>query len=289
LIAPFAFIGTDDAYADVLAFYANPEPNWVKARGAIKFMPNHVSMFNNCHLQDAIRDGIDQPLVEALAGASAEDRLLLIGTTNLDVGAGRAFDLGRESREALAAGAIDPIHSILVASAAVPGVFPPVMMDGLLYADGGAASNLFIGAFPGPDGPINQFLRRHPDAPKLKVRVWILVNQKLKPDHSVTQPRWIPVAGRALSTLTASSQLFALALIRDMIHEANVERRIDAELHFVSIPVDAPKSETKDMFDQEYMVKLEELGRQMGADPATWQSQVPSAYSVEGDWMEEPE
>jgi hypothetical protein len=252
-------------------------------------MPNHVSLYNNCHLQDAIRDGMDQSVVEAMAAASAEDRLLLIGTTNLDVGAGRVFDLGRESTEALAEGAIDLIHSILLASTAMPGVFPPVIMDGLLYADGGAASNLFIGAFPGHDGPINQFLRRYPEAPKPKVRAWVLVNQKLKPEHAVTQPRWMSVVSRALNTLTASSQLFALALIRDMVHEARVERGIDAELHFVSIPADTPASETKDMFDKEYMVRLEELGRQMGADPASWQSEVPSAYTVEGRWMEEPE
>ena len=285
LVAPFAYIGTDDMYTSVVEFYANPEPNWVRKRGAIIFMPNHVSMYNNCHLQDAIREGIDQDMIEAMAEAHAEDRLLLIGTTNLDVGAGRVFELGQEAQRALENGDNKRLHDILLASSALPGAFPPVPMDGLLYADGGAASNLFIGAFPGPEGPLNQFLRKHPEAPKPKIRVWVLVNQKLKPDHVVTQPRWISVAGRALNTLTASSQLFALALIRDMVHEAGAERGIDAELHFISIPADAPKSETKEMFDREYMVQLEELGRTMGANPDSWHDQVPSAYTVEGNWI----
>ncbi len=285
LIAPFAYVGNDDAYSTVLEFYANPEPNWVKKRGAIIFMPNHVSMYNNCHLQDAVREGLDQPMIDAMAEASAEDRLLLIGVTNLDVGAGRVFDLGQASLAAVDQGENKRVHDILLTSSALPGAFPPVPMDGLLYADGGAASNLFIGTFPGPDGPINQFLQRHPEAPGPTVRVWILVNQKLKPEHAVTQPRWLSVAGRALNTLTASSQLFALALIRDMVQDARVERGIDAELHFVAIPADFPKPETKEMFDKEYMVQLEELGRKMGSDPSSWQSEVPSAYTVEGRWL----
>jgi predicted acylesterase/phospholipase RssA len=286
LISPFAFIGTDDAYTSVVDFYAHPEPNWVKKRGMIKFLPHHVSMFNNCHLQDTIRGAIDQSMVEALADASAEDRLLLIGTTNLDVAAGRVFDMSREARNAMQSGTIDRLHSILLASSALPGVFPPIEIDGMLYADGGATSNLFIGAFPGHDGPITRFLLKHPQAPMPKVRVWVLVNQKLRPEHAVTQPRWLSVAGRALDTLTASGQLFALALIKDMVHEARVERGINAELHFVSIPSDAPRATTKEMFDREYMLQLEDLGRKMGADPSRWQAEIPSAYTVEGTWAD---
>ena len=133
---------------------------------------------------------------------------------------------------------------------------------------------------------MHRFLLRYPQASTPKVRVWVLVNQKLKPDHSVTQPRWLSVVGRALDTLTASTQLFSLALIKDMVHEARAERGINAELHFVSIPTDAPRPETKELFDKEYMVQLEDLGRKMGANPSNWQTEIPSAYTVEGNWID---
>jgi len=285
LLAPFVFLGTDEAYTSAADFYANPEPNWVVKRGMIKFLPSHISMFNNCHLQDTIRETIDPSMIEALAKAAEEDQLLLIGTTNLDVGAGRVFNLGEEARLALEDPAHDRVAQVLLASSAIPGAFPPVEIEGMLYADGGATSNLFIASFPGPDGAIARFKTKHPEAPLPKVRVWVLVNQQLKPQHAVTQPKWISISGRALDTLTSSSQLFALGLVRDMVHEARTDHGTDAELHMISIPEDAPKQTTKEMFDQEWMIQLEDLGRKMGADPSSWTVKIPSAYQVEGEWL----
>jgi len=286
LIAPFASLGTDEAYASVVDFYANPDPNWVKKRGMIKFLPSHISMYNNCHLQDTIRSVVDLSMVEAMAKVAEEDRLLLIGTTNLDVGAGRVFDLGQACRQALEEGSSDRVTSILVASASIPGVFPPIEIDGMLYADGGATSNLFLASFPGPDGAIARFKARKPDAPLPKVRLWVIVNQQLKPKHAVTEPKWISISGRALGTMTSTGQIFALAILRDMVSEARGIRGADAELHLVSIPADAPESKTSEMFDQEYMRALEDLGRKMGADPSSWTDQIPSAYQVEGEWIQ---
>ena len=256
--------------------------NW----GLIKFWTTHISMFNNCHFQDTVRGAMDLPMIEALATAADEDRLLLIGTTNLDVGAGRVFNLGEEARQALENPDHDRVGEILLASTSIPGVFPPIELEGMLYADGGATSNLFIASFPGPDGAIAQFKAALPEAPLPKIRVWVVVNQHLKPEHVVTQPRWISISGRALDTLTSTGQLFALALIRDMVHEARVERGIDAELHLVSIPDDAPKRKTNEMFDKEYMLQLADFGRKLGADPSSWTVEIPSAYRVEGAWID---
>ena len=71
-----------------------------------------------------------------------------------------------------------------------------------------------------------------------------------------------------------------------MAHEARTERGIDAELHLVSIPEDAPEKTTKEMFDQEYMRQLEDLGRKMGANPSSWTDAIPSAYRVSKEWLE---
>jgi hypothetical protein len=278
LIAPFAFIGTDEAYHTVADFYANPEANWVKKRGALYILPGHVSLYNDCHLQDTIRAVVDRALVEKIAEAAAEDRMLWLGATNLDAGRGRVFDLSGEAQQALDSGSFDRLHSMLLASSAIPAVFPPVLIDGLYYGDGGATSNLFVVSHPTRGGPIERFEERHPEAPPVKYRVWILINQQLLAQPEVTRPSWVSVAGRALDTLTATSQLFALKLIKDMAHEAGTDRGQDIEFRYVAIPDDAPQNETKDMFDRDYMIALEELGRTMGADPASWRTDVPSPY-----------
>lgn len=283
LTAPFAFAGTQEDYVKVSDFYANPEPNWVKKRGKFALLPHHVSMFNDCHLQETIRDAVDPALVGAVAQGATEDRLLLIGTTNLDAGRGRAFNLGEEAQAAPETGPFDRFNSILLASSAIPTVFPPVEIDGMYYADGGATSNLFLLVFSGGEGPLDQFVARHPEAPKPKLRFWVVVNERLVLTPEVTQPRWLAIAGRALGTLTSTNELFALDLIKDIVAEFREERGMDAEFRMVAIPADAPYPETKEMFDKENMLQLEELGRNMGTDPSVWRTEVPSAYSFDLD------
>jgi hypothetical protein len=43
LIAPFAFLGTDDAIERIVQLYRYPKPDWVKQRGFLYFLPNHIS------------------------------------------------------------------------------------------------------------------------------------------------------------------------------------------------------------------------------------------------------
>jgi predicted acylesterase/phospholipase RssA len=283
LIAPFAFVGTQEDYVEVSEFYANPEANWVKERGKFSFLPHHVSMFNDCHLQETVRKALDEVLVGAVAQGAAEDRLLLIGATNLDAGRGRAFDLSEEAQAAPESGPFDRINSILLASSAIPAVFPPVEIDGMYYGDGGATSNLFLLTFSATDGPLAQFVARHPEAPKPKFRIWIVVNELLVPEPAVTQPRWISVSGRALDTLTSTTERFALKLIKDIVDDFRIERGVDAEFRMVAIPANAPKPKTNQMFDKDYMIQLEELGRNMGADPSSWRTELPFGYSFGQD------
>jgi len=278
LIAPFAFVGTDEAYTSVVEFYANPEKNWVKKRGVFFFKKGHASLFNNCHLQDTIRGAVREPLVRALAEAAGEDRLLLIGTANLDMGVGRVFDLGRESRRALDDGSFDRTHSILLASSAIPGVFPPIEIDGLLYADGGASSNIFLAGLPRDNGPVARFIAMHPEAPAPNLRIWVLVNGWLQPEPKVVQPRWLSVSGQSLGVLTSTAQLFALQLVSTLAYEARVELGMDAEFRLVAIPDDALREQPEEMFDRAYMIELEEFGRTLGADPSSWTARIPSAF-----------
>jgi len=276
LIAPFAFVGTEASYASVVNFYANPDKKWARKRGVLYLTPGHVSLFNNDLLQQMIRDNVDEALIQAMADGAAEDRMLQVGVTNLDFGIGRVYDLGHVASEAVASGSPDRVHDILLASSAIPGVFPPVMIDGLFYADGGATANLTVhvsGAF------VERWRQRHPAAPLPKYRVWVIVNQQIRIEPAVTEARWTSIASRGLGTATHSLQLFAMQLLSELGDNVEKAAGIDVELRWVAIPEDAPKQGGKGMFDQDYMVALEELGRRMGADPSVWSTEVPHIYS----------
>jgi len=278
LIAPFAFIGTEEAFLSVAEFYANPDKNWAHKRGMLFIKPSHVSLFNDDLLQEMIRNSVDASLVQAMAEAAAEDRMLQIGVTNLDFGVGRIFDLGQVASEAASTGSHDRVHSILLGSSAIPGVFPPVMIDGLFYADGGATANVTLF---GSLGFVERWRGSHPDAPLPKYRVWVIVNQQLRIEPAVTRARWLSVAGRGLGTATHSLQLFAIHLLEREARELEETEGADVEFRWVAIPEDAPAKGTKEMFDQEYMRALEDLGRRMGADPSSWNSKVPPIYALE--------
>jgi predicted acylesterase/phospholipase RssA len=276
LIAPFAFIGTEEAYTAVADFYANPGENWVHKRGLLYIKPSHVSLFNDDVLQEMIRNSVDDALVEAMAAGAAEDRMLQIGATNLDLGIGRVFDMGHEATEALDSGSRDRIHSILLASSAIPSVFPPVVIDDLWYGDGGATVNITLFVSPGFNATWRAL---HPEAPMPKYRIWIVVNQQVRPEPAVTMPSWVSVAGRGLNTMTQSLQLFAMHLLHEIVKDYQETEGMDVEFRWVAIPEDAPKPATTAMFDKDYMLALEELGREMGADPSIWKTDVPLVYS----------
>ena len=89
---------------------------------------------------------VNEDMLAAIAREYAKGRVLLIGTTNLDEQRGVFWNIG-----AIAAsgkpGAVELVRKLLLASAAVPGLFPPVMIDVELngrhfqemHVDGGAA------------------------------------------------------------------------------------------------------------------------------------------------------
>jgi len=283
LIAPFAFIGTDESYRAISDLYLDPQPNWARKRGLLPFLPKNSSLFNNCHLRDAIYAAIDPSVAKDVAAAAATHRVLLIGATNLDTGSGRAFDLGHVAQGGDPEAVREPMVSRLLASSAIPAAFAPVLIDGMLYADGGATTNLFIVTFPGPDGPIAQLQARRPGSPLPKIRVWVLVNQKLSPRQKAVQPRWLDVSGQSLETLTSTSQRFALSMLRDMAENARKERGVDVEIRLVSIPETAPEQQTKDMFDKAYMTSLGDLGRAMGANPSSWETELDAPFAVEAE------
>jgi hypothetical protein len=279
LIAPFAFIGTQESYASVAAFYANPQENWVKKRGKLFILPHHISLFNDVALQDYIREQYDESILQQVAERAVEDRLLLIGATNLDIGIGHVFDLSKESQRVQTDGSLERAHSILLASSALPGIFPPVEIDDFYYADGGVTAQIFfVHALEQAHGPLTQWRDLYPEAPLPKFRLWIILNETLRLRPAIIHPRWGAVATRSLTTLMRSSLLASLRNIEDLAREASLSLGLEFEFRFVAIPDDAPESPHGKMFDKAFMTQLEELGRRMGADPSSWRTEVPEIH-----------
>jgi len=272
LIAPFAFLGTEDAYQKILDLYENPQENWVRKRGIIPYLPGNVSLYDISKLHSKIRSIISPDLIQAISKETSKNRQLLIGATNVDYGLMRVWNLAKIAHENPVEAAAKQTTSILLASSAIPGVFPPITIDDYLYVDGGATMQVVSGI-----DERSWLYHRDTNSVKfvdsnrpIRIRIWMIVNQKLLPDHEVVRSRWTSIAKRSLSVLLRASTLQAIQDTETYVRLINQLPEFDAQMRYVTIPQDYQIEDSDEMFDADIMRKLTALGRKMGADPTSW-------------------
>jgi predicted acylesterase/phospholipase RssA len=275
LIAPFAFIGTEMSYARIMKLYSQPSKDWLRLRGLLFFLPSHESFYDTTALANDVAAQVDDGVIAAMARGHAEGRILGIGATNLDFGRLQPWNLADVASTVVNDG-VDRsrVHKILMASSAIPGAFPPVEIDGLLFADGGITSNILYSTDPASDGGLlAAWERLYPDAPSPRFRYWVIINNQLAASPQTVQPRWLGVSERSLSAAIRAATTLA---VRHLAAEVALLGALgyDAELMLTAIPDDwtAPKPGT---FERETMQSLIDLGRKMGSDPASWRRGIP--------------
>jgi hypothetical protein len=270
LIAPFAYIGSDDALREVETFYRNPQKDWVRSRGWFFFLPSNPSFVSIPGLDRDIRAAINPAFIYLLAAESRKNKVLYISATDLDLGRQKFWDLGAEAERATDEAGIDRVQRILLSSAAIPAVFPPVEIDEGVYADGGITANVLLRLERrDPYSVLARWRAEHPDIPFPPVRYWIIVNNQLVQPPGTVQIRWPNIVGPSLATSVRSA---TIAEIRWLAAEADYVNAVfgtDIEVRVVAIPDDW-RAPVVGQFQEETMRSLSDLGRKMGADPNSW-------------------
>ena len=275
LIAPFAFLGDERSTDEIVNLYRNPGEDWVKQRGMLFFLPDNISFAEVPGLEREMRSHITMDLVRRVASAAADGRLVAVNTTNLDNGTSRVFDLGAEARRAVAENNLDRIHSVMLASAGIPGAFPFRMIDDELYVDGGVTGNIVYGGRITEDQSLQALWQKaYPSLPVPKTRFWVIFNNQFRPMPVVTAPNWPAVIQRAMETSTRAATATAVRHLFAIAEISRLKRKADVEVRIVSIPGDwfPPVPGT---FIKETMNNLADLGEKMGEDPASWSTEPP--------------
>lgn len=269
LIAPFAFVGDDPSYERLVDLYSSPKADWFTTRGLLFFLPGNESFMDNKGLRRDLEAAVDHDLVCKMARASREHRVLGINTTNLDVGAMHPFSLGAEAERAADSGDCSRLHNILLASAAIPAVFPPVIIDGALYVDGGTTSNILYGSnWLSPKAPLAMWRGAYPNEPLPRLRFWVIINNQIGTGASIVQPTWMSITKASLATTIRSGTTIAMRHLATQVDLLNREG-VQTEFRYVAIPSDwRPPNE--EPFNKDVMKSLADLGLKMGADPASW-------------------
>ncbi len=269
LSAPFAFLGARCDPALKAVYTDVSQSDIFRPRGLLKgFFGDALA--DTSPLYRLVDRFVDRRLLDAIAAEYAKGRLLLVGTTNLDTLEPVIWNM-----TAIAASsdphALELFRKVLLASAAIPAAFPPVLIDvdaggqhfQEMHVDGGAMAQVF--AYP-------PSLNVSASGVERQRALYIIRNARLDPDWASVKRRTLPIATRAVSGLMQSQGMGDLF----RIYMTATRDGVDYNLAFIPPTFTTPH--TKD-FDPAYMRPLFDLGFQMAAAGFPWRKEPPG-YSA---------
>jgi Patatin-like phospholipase len=268
LSAPFAFLGREYDNALTNVFTNTDADDIFEKRSALAAVTND-GMTDTAPLYRMISSNLDDEMIAKIAQEYDRGRLLMIATTNLDAGRAVIWNIGAIARSGHPL-AKESIRRILLASASIPGVFPPVMFDieidgrkfEEMHGDGGATAQTFL--YP-PSVSIRAMASATP--PRART-AYIIRNGKIFEDWKETERKTLSVAGRAVSTLISSSG------VGDMYRIYGTTKRDGVGFNLALIDADFLEP-YKGPFNREYMNALFQYGREKAKAGTAWRKAPP--------------
>jgi predicted acylesterase/phospholipase RssA len=269
LIAPFAFLGRehDGQLREIFTKYGRKDIFTYNVSGLLE----GSALADDTPLAKLIEKYVDDAFLKEIAAERIKGRILLIGTTNLDTQRPVLWDMGRiamsNNREAIAL-----FRKILLASATLPGVFPPVRIQvrvggqnyDELHVDGGVTRQVFIApsivSFVSSD--------RKSGIPAAKSRLFVIRNGKIDPEWQSVRENVLSVTQRSISTLIKNQG------IGDLYRIYSVTKRDGIDFSLASIPADFGNT-SDEPFDQKYMVALFDRGYDLASHNYSWVKAPP--------------
>lgn len=264
LIAPFAFLGS--AYDETLrsVFTGGEMANLLQPDGLAGLFGTGI--FKAAPLRELIASHVDDALLAAIAKEYQAGRRLYVVTTNIDAQRTAIWDMGKIAATGGPA-ALDLFRNVLTASASIPGLFSPVLIDveaegrrfAEMHVDGGVTTNILIV----PEAVLASGTPLF--APDARPKVYIIMNGKLAPEFEVVEPATVPIVTRSFETSVRANTRNTL------IAAYQFAKRRNWEVYLAAIDSHYPTSKTYG-FNTAYMQQLFEYGYQKGASGQIWQS-----------------
>jgi hypothetical protein len=274
LVATLAFLGPE--YDPFLKrFYTTVTDKDVYARRSDLRALLSDSFRDSKPLAKLIEAVVSPQLLKDIAAEHAKGRRLYVGTTHLDARRLVVWDMGEIARR----GDVPLFNKVLLASASIPGFFPPVSIDvnvdgkptEEMHVDGGVTASVF---FRSPHVSPSQ-LRKLGERPLDGSNVYIIVAGKLYADPSCVERRLIPIAADSITALLYAKcradlfQLYALSLATGMNYRVT------------SVPADMDVPRDATSFDPAVMTWLYEAGRQQARSNKLWRGSPPGTQPGE--------
>ena len=257
LLAPLAFLGPD--YDRLMRrFYTEVGQADIFTLRHWAEVPFCASAATNQPLRDILDYGLTPAVIDAIADEHRKGRRLYVATTQLDTRRTVVWDLGavagRPNGRAV-------LIDILLASCAVPGVFPPIALPGgdgkpEWHVDGGVTAPVFV--------PPAVFETAAPGC-----EVFVLVAGKFYPDAAPVKPRVLRVLGASGVALMHAHTRHDVANVYHMARVSGVAFRVAA------LRPDFPAVDNGIEFDTHSMGRMFVEGVKVGLSGPTFANAPP--------------
>jgi hypothetical protein len=277
LIAPFAFLGPD--YDDELKeSYTTVDASRIfEALGLLPMLFSE-SAASTKPLQDLIATGVDDKVLDAIAVEYKKGRRLYAASTNLDAEQPIIWDMGaiassnRPDRLAL-------FRQVMLASASIPSLFPPVMIDvtvnGESYQEMHVDGGVFFQSFSiSSIADLPTTIRAaHPEfTGKVEQNLYVLRNSWVTPTFQQVDRSLTGIAQRAVLSM------FKVSGINDLWRLYFSARDDNVTFRYIAIPKEYVPSTTQ-QFDKAEMNREYDYGRAMAIGGIYWLT-VPPGYAA---------
>ncbi len=259
LIAPFAFLGP--AYdATLKSIYTGISLQDIARKRSPLWVLFGDAMSDTAPLRKLVRKHVTQQVLDAIARERDKGRILLVATTNLDARRPVIWNV-TEIAATRFPRALDLVQKILIASAAIPGTFPPVMIDVLaggkayqeMHVDGGTTAQVFV--YPSAMH-LQEIAKRHRT-------LYIIRNARLDPEWAQVERRTLPIVLRAITCLVQFQGIGDLYTIYTITQRDHLE----FNLAFIPPTFEYPHEQ---IFDTKYMTELFAVGERLAVKGTDW-------------------
>ena len=271
LIAPFAFLGSsyDPQLRNV---FTEHTPNDVLVSRFFSAAIFNDAMADNAPLFRTLSGYVNESMLADIATAYDSGRLLLLGSTNLDAQLPVIWNIGAIAKSGHPR-ALETMRRIMLASAAIPGAFPPTMFDVSLdgkpyqemHVDGGTFAQAFLYPAAVMQSRRARILRHQTVLP---VVAYVIRNGRLHPQWAAVERRTLSIAQRAIATMIAASGY------NDVVRIYNNAIRNDIRYQLAYIGTDFNEV-LPSPFDQKFMRDLFDYGYQKALHGYAWANQPP--------------
>jgi len=263
LLATHALLGTpaDDAILEEMYTQVTNE-NIFESRTIFGLVSGADSLRDTAPLRSLIAKYVTAETLQRVAAAFDDNRLILVGTTNVDYGQTWVWNMSLLAKH----GKLDLYRDVLLASASFPILFPPVEIEGHLFVDGAARSNLVV---PGMAGS------KRPKPPVYGPgNLYVISNGRLEHPPEALRRALGDVAATTVGVMM--DQSMQTALTRSYFGS----RFLGYAFKMVAIPDDVDIGRDPLAFDPKEMRAAFDAGRALAKQPDPWSSTPPNVGDV---------